>query len=169
MRITREDAEAWYRGDENQNLSSHQAASFYRNDLVVAVAKLSDRIEQVKRLDMARLDAVLRAEKAEAKIVELTTNYAEQLKGFWAGICGECGKQKDIAEKAEAALAEAKRNHEAQVYSLNKQIHRIINERDAVIAAQAKQLEAKDAFLIAYRTGKTPPAWAFAALATNKP
>ena len=60
------------------------------------------------------------------------------------------------AEKAEAALAKEHENFLA--------VH-----RDNIVLANRnmeliKQLKAKDAFLAAYRIGKTPPAWAFAAL-----
>lgn len=37
MRITFEDAEAWYRGDEDQNVSAHQVAVFYREEYRSAI------------------------------------------------------------------------------------------------------------------------------------
>ena len=41
---------------------------------------------------------------------------------------------KSRAESAEAALAEAKRGHEDQVYALNNQVARIMRERDEALA-----------------------------------
>lgn len=46
-----------------------------------------------------------RAEQAETKVQKLTTDYAKQLEGFWAGICGGCATQKARAEQAEARAA----------------------------------------------------------------
>lgn len=34
MKITLEDAEFWYRGDQDQNVSAHQVAVFYRGEFV---------------------------------------------------------------------------------------------------------------------------------------
>lgn len=49
MRITREDAESWYRGDEDQNLSAHQVAVFYRGEMVKLEDKVTGLAEMFKR------------------------------------------------------------------------------------------------------------------------
>lgn len=35
MKISLEDAESWYRGDQDQNVSAHQVAVFYRGEYVL--------------------------------------------------------------------------------------------------------------------------------------
>lgn len=47
MKITREDAEAWYRGDEGQSVSAHQAATFYRAEML----KAEDRVAAFEALE----------------------------------------------------------------------------------------------------------------------
>ena len=57
MRIKLEDAEAWYRGDEDQNLSAHQAATFYRGEMVALLDITIASDEKIKKAD-AVLEAI---------------------------------------------------------------------------------------------------------------
>lgn len=47
MKITLEDAESWYRGDQDQNVSAHQVAVFYRGEASKLRAKL-DFYEKIR-------------------------------------------------------------------------------------------------------------------------
>lgn len=44
MKITREDAEAWYRGEEGQTASAHQVATFYRAEMLKAEALTAEAV-----------------------------------------------------------------------------------------------------------------------------
>lgn len=65
MKITLEDAEAWYRGDEDQNVSAHQVAVFYRGEMVNLKAAVATLTEKLSLATEALEDLVGRCDGSE--------------------------------------------------------------------------------------------------------
>ena len=73
------------------------------------------------------LQRAFRRERKERE--RLCGEYAEQLKGFWAGICGECAAQKKLAEAAEADAARY-----FHCYDMKKdELTNMMGQRDALV------------------------------------